>query len=391
MSDSTSSEILAETAFRKQRNKNFSEALGLWEQILLHKAQDNRALFNKHKCLFYLGRYEEALHVIQVFLAKYPNYIPGHSQLVYTFLRMRKRWEAFETVVLSLSKFPNDLTLLLAKVRILISLENFDTAKKLIAKILDLYPSNTTAKELLRDITKYTTISTYHEDGLKTKHNHEFTQLPNFLDAYNRGIKAANDDYNWRWRVHVGLWAASIAVTLSGDFVECGVNKGFLSSAILQYLDWNKLDKHFYLLDTFKGIDKRYVLEEEINGGIMEKNRKELENGFYTSSFSSVKKNFEEWKNIKIIEGSIPDTLVHIKSTKIAFLHIDLNCAKPEIDAINYCWNKLVEGGVVLLDDYAGSVRQIQKRAMDKFALSVNHKILSLPTGQGLIIKNRKS
>jgi hypothetical protein len=79
-------------------------------------------------------------------------------------------------------------------------------------------------------------------------------------------------DYRIHWRAHIALWAAFSARTLEGDFVECGVNRGFMSSAIMEYLDWDSLGKTFYLLDTFAGLDRRYVTEQEIAGGALQKN-----------------------------------------------------------------------------------------------------------------------
>ncbi|MFO1082638.1 MAG: hypothetical protein U1E23_18685 [Reyranellaceae bacterium] len=58
-----------------------------------------------------------------------------------------------------------------------------------------------------------------------------------FKQAYARGVQAAGRDYRWQWRVHIGLWAARHAAHPPGDFVECGVNRGFLSSSIMQMLD----------------------------------------------------------------------------------------------------------------------------------------------------------
>src|SRR5712692_9032713 len=78
----------------------------------------------------------------------------------------------------------------------------------------------------------------YDEDGLRSIHNHEFMIDPSFRKAYNRGVFAAGD-YWWHWRVHIGLWGAYSACKLDGDFVECGVNRGFLSSAIMEYLNWD--------------------------------------------------------------------------------------------------------------------------------------------------------
>lgn len=223
----------------------------------------------------------------------------------------------------------------------------------------------------------------YNQDGLYSIHNHEFMQDPQFVKAYSRGIAATQDDYQWHWRVHVGLWAAHAASLLKGDFVECGVNRGFLSSAIMEYLDWDTLGRTFYLMDTFSGLDARFVSEVERNRGVMGRNKDD----FYTHDLASVTKNFSQWRNVKIVAGAIPDTLVGVDSEQLAYLHIDMNCAPPEVAALKHFWPRLVPGAVVLLDDYAYKNFELQKAAMDVVAAEKGVKILSLPTGQGLLMK----
>ena len=98
----------------------------------------------------------------------------------------------------------------------------------------------------------------YDQDGLRSIHNHDFMSDPAFVRAYQRGVQAASD-LHWHWRAHVGRWAARLAARLPGDFVECGTNRGFLSSAIMTDLDWDKTGRRFYLLDTFSGLAERYV------------------------------------------------------------------------------------------------------------------------------------
>jgi hypothetical protein len=56
-----------------------------------------------------------------------------------------------------------------------------------------------------------------------------------------------------RWRVYTACWAASHAVNLPGDFVECGVNRGGMALTIMEYLNFNSLGKRFFLLDTYCG------------------------------------------------------------------------------------------------------------------------------------------
>lgn len=228
----------------------------------------------------------------------------------------------------------------------------------------------------------------YNHDGLKTILKHDFMDEPKFISAYKRGVKAWEFDPQIYWRVHVMLWAANIASKLKGDFVECGVNSGFMSSAVMEYLDWNSLKKTFYLLDTFNGLDEKYVLPSEISNGKMSVNNEALANGFYVDNVDNVKSNFAQWNNVAIIVGSVPETLDQVSSNKICFLHIDMNCVKPEIEALKYFWPKLVKGAVVLLDDYGFPNYEDQKEAMDCLSKELDFSILSQPTGQGLIIKN---
>jgi len=90
---------------------------------------------------------------------------------------------------------------------------------------------------------------------------------------------------------------------------------------------------------------------------------------------------------VRIIRGVIPQTLPQVDSERLAYLSIDLNCAAPEIAAAEFFWDRLVPGAVMLLDDYGFRRFAPQKRAFDDFARRKGVPILSLPTGQGMIIK----
>lgn len=229
----------------------------------------------------------------------------------------------------------------------------------------------------------------YSNDALICFNSYAFMDEPDFQRAYQRGARALNgmDWYQWHWRVHVGLWAASSASKLEGDFVECGVSYGFLSSAIMEYLDWDRLGKTFYLLDTFAGLDPRYVTASEKAAGALERSDEHVRNGMYGSSVDGVRRNFAEWKNQRIIVGAVPETLDQVDADTIAFLHIDMNCAPPEVAALRYFWPRLSPGAIVLLDDYANRGRDEQRIAMDEVARELGVLVCALPTGQGLILK----
>ena len=229
----------------------------------------------------------------------------------------------------------------------------------------------------------------YDFDGLSTIHSSDFMQDPAFKKAYERGSKAARGiDHHWYWRFHVGLWCMRTAMALPGDFAEFGVNYGMLASGAMLDLDWNNQNKTIFLFDSFAGMKPEHIEgAEEGKEHLSEYNTAALSNGFYAISADEVRANFAEFKNIKIVVGFIPDTLDQLTSEQLAFVHIDLNNPTPEIDALRFVWDRIVPGGIVLLDDYAQKGFELQKQAMDELSRELNFHILSLPTGQGLILK----
>lgn len=219
------------------------------------------------------------------------------------------------------------------------------------------------------------------EDGLISFKNSDFLADENFQAAYHQGISGAGGDYAWRWRVHVGLWAASHARRLPGDFVECGVNRGFLSAAVMAHLQWEKVDKQFYLFDTFAGLDKAQLSPEEVQSIW------KTFSTIYPDCFAEAQKTFQRYPNARLVRGSVPDTLATVPIERVAYLSIDMNCVKPEVAALDYFWPKLVTGAVVLLDDYGHRGHERQKEAIDRLMASKGIGVLTLPTGQGMIVK----
>jgi len=140
-------------------------------------------------------------------------------------------------------------------------------------------------------------------------------------------------------------------------------------------------------MDTFAGLDERFVSDTEKEAGMLESNRRLLQRGFYVAGAESVRANFSEWRNVRIIVGAIPETLGEADVDAVAFLHLDMNCAPPEVAAAEYFWDRLVPGAFILMDDYGYVGSDEQRIALDGFAAQRGVSVLSLPTGQGLIVK----
>lgn len=220
----------------------------------------------------------------------------------------------------------------------------------------------------------------YSEDGLSTGHNHTFTKDPAFLAAYDRA-KEANDgvDHMMRWRAHVAFWVAGHALQRPGSIVECGVSTGFLLSGIMQMYDWNTLGKDCYLFDTFTGLDERFTTEGEVEKGRLER--------YSGLKEERTRKNFEEFERINFVVGAVPETLSVHEIPEVCYLSLDMNATVPEIAAFRHFWTRLVPGGWVVLDDYCYYGYEEQHHAFNELAKELGFKILTVPTGQGLIQK----
>lgn len=229
----------------------------------------------------------------------------------------------------------------------------------------------------------YHGVITYDTDGLTTSNNCDFISEPRFSNAY--ALAAATNPwkgFTLQWRVYIVCWFANQVKGLAGDFVECGVNTGAYARAVINYTEFEKLGKTFYLLDTFDGFPDEQVTEAEKTVGILQ-----YGGDHYKDVYHQVVTTFEGFP-VRIIRGRVPDTLLLCKAESVAYLSIDMNAVVPEIAAMEFFWNKLVPGAVVILDDYGFPMHINQKKAFDKFAKSKNVEILSLPTGQGIMFKS---
>ncbi len=222
---------------------------------------------------------------------------------------------------------------------------------------------------------------TYNADGLATCVNADFIKDPKFAKAY-AAAHATNPwkHYTLQWRVYIVCYFAELAKLLEGDFVECGVNTGAYAKAVITYTDLNSLNKTFYLFDTFEGLPSEQMTMEEKEAGL------ENYNDQYHDVYEQVQETFRN-DNVQLVKGKVPGTLGEFNGDKVAFLSIDMNMVKPERAALEYFYDKIVPGGIIILDDYGFPQHINQKKAHDEFALKRGISILSLPTGQGIIFK----
>jgi O-methyltransferase len=210
-----------------------------------------------------------------------------------------------------------------------------------------------------------------------------FQEDPAFVSAFRSAIGFAPayvGKLDVRWRALVCVWAARQALLTEGDFVECGVNTGILSGTICRALNFDQLDRQFYLFDTYNGIPVEQANAVEA-GGVLAKNTR------YKEVFDVASENFRDFHNAILVRGRVPESLETVKFGKIAYLSLDMNIMEPERAAFEALWPRVSPGGVVVFDDIGFVGHEEQRTSALALAAKVHRPMLFLPTGQGLLIK----
>jgi len=203
-------------------------------------------------------------------------------------------------------------------------------------------------------------------------HTAGFLSDQRFLSAI---FASAPDDRDLTiiWRTHILCWAARHGLSLDGDFVECGTYRGYSASVIVNYLEFGQTGRQFFLYDLF-----------DPTGGAGEGHRMP-DHG--PTLYREVTARFAAFPKVRVIKGRVPDSFAQACPDKIAFLHIDMNSAEAEIAALEHLFDRVVPGGIIVLDDYGYRCYRAQHDAENEFAKARGYPIVELPTGQGLLIK----
>ena len=229
------------------------------------------------------------------------------------------------------------------------------------------------AIQLLRESLFDNGATLFSSDNLITwNRNLSFLREDFFLDLF-RDDKYSNDEKSTVWRLYILLYFAEVASKVEGDFVEFGCYTGHTAEYVVKKVNFQKLDKKYYLYDLFewnKGDGHTHLPAHDTD-----------------TMYKDVVKRFSGYPFVQIIKGSVPDSFSQGFPEKIAFAHIDMNHAVPEAAALERVLPVLSRGGAVVFDDYGWWGYSAQKVALDPIAEKHGLKILELPTGQALLIK----
>jgi O-methyltransferase len=178
-------------------------------------------------------------------------------------------------------------------------------------------------------------------------------------------------------RCYMLISLARYASYLTGDFAECGVWKGGTALILARILSGER-DKKLYLFDSFKGLPK---VDQERDPWFHE--------GQYSAeSVEVVEKVLHDFRDrVELHCGWIPESFKGLEESLYAFVHIDVDIYQSNWDCCEYFYPRMVDGGVMLFDEYAFAAARGEKEAVDRFFADKSESPMTLPTGQAVVLK----
>jgi O-methyltransferase len=166
----------------------------------------------------------------------------------------------------------------------------------------------------------------------------------------------------------------------SGSIIEIGVWRGGTGALMAKKAKLSNIVEKVYLCDTFHGVVKAGINDSSYEGGEhSDTNRENVENLLYNQMLLD---------NIEILEGIFPEeTGEKIQDLKFRLCHIDVDVYQSAKDIVDWIWDKMVLGGIIIFDDYGFSTCDgITKYVNEQF--SANGKLcLYNINGHAIIIK----
>jgi O-methyltransferase len=159
-----------------------------------------------------------------------------------------------------------------------------------------------------------------------------------------------------------------------GEMAEIGVYKGGTAKLISKVAVG--ADKTVHLFDTFSGMPPTDKTKDYHQKG-----------DFSDTSLDRVKKHLADCSNVRFYQGRFPDTAEPIMDVPFCFVHIDVDIYESVMECCKFFHPRLVQGGILLFDDYGFLTCPGAKMAVDQFFSDKSEYPCYLPTGQCFVIK----
>ena len=162
-----------------------------------------------------------------------------------------------------------------------------------------------------------------------------------------------------------------------GAIIEFGCYDGHTAVQMVHTLRELGDESRVILLDSFEGMpESNHDLDRYWNAGALK------------ADYEDVKARFKDFSHVEVVKGYFDQTLPRYGDLKIKFAHVDCDMYKSVRDVHVYLLPRMVDGGVIVYDDYGFESCEGLMKAVDEDFIGRDEFFqLSLPSGQYLAIK----
>lgn len=184
-----------------------------------------------------------------------------------------------------------------------------------------------------------------------------------------------------KWRHYMVYWSIQyVCMQCKNDpinLVELGVFDGltafFAASATEHRLG------ALFLYDSWEAMTENRL----------QKSESQMIGAYKKNSENIARANLHKWVDKVIFNrGFIPESFASATNPeKCHWLHIDLNSSDATYTALEYFYDKLCAGGIILFDDYGARQFSQTREVVDAFFQGKSGILLPFPTGQAIYFK----
>jgi O-methyltransferase len=152
---------------------------------------------------------------------------------------------------------------------------------------------------------------------------------------------------------NLGIVGSRVDLSQSGAVVECGTWQGGMSAALVEFCGH---DRRYCFFDSFQGMPPA----KEIDGAAALSWQADVDSPYYRDNCRSSRATFEDTigrtginkSKVMVVQGFFEDTLPNVDVPDILVLRLDADWYDSTKVCLEKFWDKLLPGGLLLIDDY---------------------------------------
>lgn len=161
-----------------------------------------------------------------------------------------------------------------------------------------------------------------------------------------------------------------VAEDLSGDIAECGCWKGHSTYMIADRLRAAAWPGRFFVFDSFEGGLSDKIAADRSARGDTDAEKTQTQKLFFASNREAVEALMRPYAFVSLHNGWIPsvfDDVATLADRRFALVHIDVDLYEPTRDSLAFFGPRMVDGGVIVIDDYGSANFPGCKAAVDEY------------------------